>query len=221
MTATPRHGSNATSVYEKLGDYQKAIEDYGQAIRLEPGARRYWRSRGLAYVKLSDDEKALADLCKAIELKPEDTWSLRERGLIYHRLGQLDVALSDMSQCIELKPTSGTFLCRAKIYRDRKEFDLALADCQQAIDIDFDDNDDAQRLARATAYVLRGDICVENLQRYEDAIVEYSKAIELEPHNAVYLEKRGKAFQEFGDTERAAADFEEAARHANQDEAQP
>ena len=65
-------------------------------------------------------------------------------------------------------------------------------------------------------------IDAENLQRYEDAIVEYSKAIELEPHNAVYyLEKRGKAFQEFGDTERAAADFEEAARNAEQDEAQP
>ncbi len=107
------------------------------------------------------------------------------------------MALADLTKCVELRPTQSTerqnYLQRAGIYVELKKYDLALADCQQGIDIDPES--DAQWFFRKVAYELRGDIYAENLQQYDKAIAEFDNAIELDPENAIYTSKRAAAVQ--------------------------
>jgi Flp pilus assembly protein TadD len=50
-------------------DYERAIEDYRLAIRLNPKAPEYYDSRGGAYKRKGDEEKANADFRKAGEIR--------------------------------------------------------------------------------------------------------------------------------------------------------
>ena len=51
------------------GDYDQAIKDYSEAIKLKPDFAKAWYNRGLAYKRLGNEAKAKADRLKAEELK--------------------------------------------------------------------------------------------------------------------------------------------------------
>ncbi len=51
------------------GNYDQAISDSSEAIRLKPDSHWAWNDRGAACKKLGDEAKAKADFLKAEELK--------------------------------------------------------------------------------------------------------------------------------------------------------
>ena len=61
--------NNRGNTYDSMGDYEKAIEDYTQAIQINPGEALYYQNRAKTYRKLGDAEKAEADEQKAKEIK--------------------------------------------------------------------------------------------------------------------------------------------------------
>ncbi len=56
------------AVYQKMGEYEKAVEDYTQSITINPANAKAYFNRGAAYLKLGEEEKASADLQHAAEL---------------------------------------------------------------------------------------------------------------------------------------------------------
>jgi tetratricopeptide (TPR) repeat protein len=64
------HFCHGHTVATNLGEYQKAIEDYDQAITLNPQYARAFYNRGATYRKLGKKEKAIEDFKKAQELDP-------------------------------------------------------------------------------------------------------------------------------------------------------
>ena len=48
---------------------ERAVEDYGEAIRLDPGIADDYVTRGDGYKKLGHSEKAIADYTEAIRLQ--------------------------------------------------------------------------------------------------------------------------------------------------------
>ena len=61
--------SGRGSAYVGKGDYDKAIADYTEAMRLDPKLADAYCGRGGAYVK-GDCDKAIADYSEAIRLNP-------------------------------------------------------------------------------------------------------------------------------------------------------
>jgi tetratricopeptide (TPR) repeat protein len=57
--------------YADLKQFEKAIQDYNQAIELDPKYTHAFNNRGTAYIKLKQFEKAIQDYNQAIELDPE------------------------------------------------------------------------------------------------------------------------------------------------------
>ena len=51
-----------------MDDYQNAISDYSEVIRLEPGSAEAFNNRGIAYQKRGDRAKADSDFARAKEL---------------------------------------------------------------------------------------------------------------------------------------------------------
>ena len=58
--------SNRGIAYADLGQYQRAIEDYNEAIRLKPDYAMAYSNRGIAYSKLGQYQRAIEDYNKAI-----------------------------------------------------------------------------------------------------------------------------------------------------------
>src|SRR5207342_2826928 len=50
----------------RKGDYEQAIKDYDQSVKLDPTYSKAFNNRGIAYQKQGDHERALADFSTAI-----------------------------------------------------------------------------------------------------------------------------------------------------------
>jgi tetratricopeptide (TPR) repeat protein len=56
-------------VYDLMGDFEHALQDYAEAIRLQPDFALPFNNRGLVFAEKEDDQLALQDFSKAISLK--------------------------------------------------------------------------------------------------------------------------------------------------------
>ena len=83
------------------GDFQGAIEDLSEAIRLDPQNSRCYGLRGTAYYEMGRYEKAIEDDSKAIDLHSDPTY-LYNRSESFYKTGKDDEALSDLSHALEL-----------------------------------------------------------------------------------------------------------------------
>ncbi len=66
----PNANYNRGLAYAKLGEFPAAIEDYTQALRLNPNHAGAYNNRGNAYYKLGEYEKAIADYDACLALNP-------------------------------------------------------------------------------------------------------------------------------------------------------
>lgn len=69
-----------------IGHYQKAMYDFGTAIRFDDKQAQYYSDRGNCMMNLNQINDALAEFKRAIELKPNDGLYYFNRGMIYARL---------------------------------------------------------------------------------------------------------------------------------------
>eukprot|EP01029_Cantina_marsupialis_P023983 TRINITY_DN60518_c0_g1_i1.p1 TRINITY_DN60518_c0_g1~~TRINITY_DN60518_c0_g1_i1.p1 ORF type:complete len:436 (+),score=152.02 TRINITY_DN60518_c0_g1_i1:127-1434(+) len=75
----------------KKGEYQNAIDNYTEAIKVDGGNGTYYSNRCLCYQKLEKLQEAFNDAKAATELRPEWTKA-------WVRLGVASVALNDMEE---------------------------------------------------------------------------------------------------------------------------
>ncbi|MFW6105173.1 MAG: tetratricopeptide repeat protein [Chloroflexota bacterium] len=87
--------------HAKLGDCDKAIPDYTEAIELAPDADVYNR-RGSCYQDIGEIDKAIADYSRAIELDPEYSAAYYNRAGAYVELGMDAEAISDLRKFLTL-----------------------------------------------------------------------------------------------------------------------
>jgi tetratricopeptide (TPR) repeat protein len=61
---------NRGNDYNKLGQYQSAIDAFSEAIRLQPDLTTAYYNRGIAYSNHGQPQLAIEDYNKAIRLQP-------------------------------------------------------------------------------------------------------------------------------------------------------
>ena len=88
-----------------LSQYGQAIQDFGEAIRLDPTVASTYYFRGLSHYNLDQYEQAIQDFHKAIRLDPKFTAAYQTRAMSHHRLGQYEQAIQDFSEAVCLAPT--------------------------------------------------------------------------------------------------------------------
>ena len=92
------------NAYNHKGDYDRAIADLEQAVRLDPKDPKAYVIRGFAYVEKGDYDRAIADLEQAVRLDPKDPKAYVIRGFAYVEKGDYDRAIADLEQAIRLDP---------------------------------------------------------------------------------------------------------------------
>ncbi|MDE0425912.1 MAG: tetratricopeptide repeat protein [Candidatus Poribacteria bacterium] len=71
------------NAYRYIGEYDKAINDYSEAIKIRPDYAEAYYNRGNAYRDKVDFDNAIVDYTKAIELKPDYAEAYYSRGKVY------------------------------------------------------------------------------------------------------------------------------------------
>lgn len=135
--------------------------------------------------------------------------------LYYHRAyarswttfpDRVDHAFQDYSEAIRLDAeNAGALINRSRIYIQRRDYDRAIADVDQAFKGSLSDD------SRAAGYHNRGDAYVGK-HEYDRAILEFDQAIRFSPDDAAIFVRRGIAYQSKGDNDRAIADYSESIR---------
>src|ERR1700722_10271700 len=90
--------------YNNKGDYDRAITDMNEAIRLDPENAVAFSNRGLAYAGRGDNDRAIADYNEAIRLDAKSAAAFANHGNAYRDKRDYDRAIADYSEAIRLDP---------------------------------------------------------------------------------------------------------------------
>jgi len=113
---------------------QIAIEDYDEAIRLNPKDADAYFSRGNAYYSLNKKERAIEDYDKAIRLNSQFADAYHNRGTTYCDLGQFERAIEDYDEAIRLNPKDAiAYNSRSNAYKLQGKKAEAIADFEKFI----------------------------------------------------------------------------------------
>jgi tetratricopeptide (TPR) repeat protein len=104
-----KYAPNLAAVYQQRGyaaatnqQFQDAISDYGEAIKINPEDPRIYEQRAAVEMKLNDMDKALADYSAAIKLKPNEVRYLNYRAYIYELKNDLKNSIADTEKVLKL-----------------------------------------------------------------------------------------------------------------------
>jgi tetratricopeptide (TPR) repeat protein len=179
------------------GDLDRAIADFAEALRLDPGNGQDHYRRGALYRVKGDLDRAMADLDEAIRRQPNNWAALYHRGKVLLSLGQYRLALLDLTEVVGLNPgLLAGYLSRALVYDQLGEHREGIADGTRAIDLDP---------SSPTAHFVRGLVHAHHGE-HAAAIADLSDAIHRHGDFALAYHERSMACALQGDHDQALAD---------------
>ena len=192
------------NAYSEMGNYERAITDYDEAIRRNPENASAYYFRGNTYAEMGDYERAIADCDEAIRLNPENANVYYFRGNTYAEMGDNERAIVDYDEAIRLNPEDAStyYATRGSTYFRQDDNERAIADYDEAIRRNPEDA--AAYSSRGLTFLRQGD--------YKRAIADFDEAIRRNPEDASAYHFRGNTYAKMGNYERAIADYDEAIR---------
>ncbi|MEB3226388.1 MAG: tetratricopeptide repeat protein [Synechococcus sp.] len=100
----PALWSNRGNTRAGLSQFDAALADLDEAIRLAPDQVEPYFNRGAILEQQQRFTKAIADYNRAIELDPQEAIAYHNRGNAYSSLGNWEQALQDYQKATELDP---------------------------------------------------------------------------------------------------------------------
>jgi tetratricopeptide (TPR) repeat protein len=130
-------------------EYEKAIEDIDQAIRLSPEWSTPASNRAISLIHLGKIDEAEAALVKAAALDDENFVVHQGYGMLHSARGKPGDAVESFTRSLELDPRNDfTLGARASAYERLGHLEKALADIDRILDFDPDNLDALWRAAR-------------------------------------------------------------------------
>ena len=189
--------SSALEKYKKE-DLNGAIEDYSKVIELKPEFSEAYIYRANTVFELTADfNKVIKDYNKAIELDSNNGYAFFSRALAYFRKGDNYLAKLDFNKAIELRPNEGNyFRYRAYTKLSLNEYNEACTDIRKSIQLGIADKNIYQLIEQSCGQVDEIDYYYVagiriSQDDYKSAILDYSKAIDINPRFARAYSQRG------------------------------
>jgi tetratricopeptide (TPR) repeat protein len=121
------------NAYLHQDNYRRAMNDYNDALRLEPRIPMAYCGRGFIYSANDHNELAVKEYDAAIRLVPKYLAAYDDRGHAYRKIRQFSNAIADFNTAIRLDPTDpAAYVELATVYYLKGEIEKVAAHLQQA-----------------------------------------------------------------------------------------
>ena len=126
--------NNRGNAHTERGEYDRAIQDYDQSVKIDPTYAKAFNNRGVAYKKKREYDRAIRDFDEAIKLDPSYASAFADRAQTLQTMGEYGRAARDYDEAIRLEPNlkpvwNGRCWNRAIL----GELPAALTDCNKAL----------------------------------------------------------------------------------------
>lgn len=189
---------------------ERRLEDLNDLIRLAPEVGKYRMLRGLVRVERKEDQLAEEDFTKAIKLDPKGPLLRATRAIFYLDRDRLKDALDDIEKLFSGRPgywgrveTPAELLAAAADYLGDDEYEDALETLDTLI----------EKRPKVGVFYWQRARAKHGLHRYDEALVDIARAIELKYESAALLAEKAWIHNERAtgnDFELALADAEKA-----------
>ncbi len=238
VEASPAQGFFNQGLKCEAKDYDCQISNYTKAINLNLTTKEVFKNRGNAYLQRKDFDKAIADFTKLIELDLNDASGYKNRGRIYLENSNspqaINTAIRDFTSAIDLEPKDvEAYKLRSSAYMKLRDYDKAKADMDKIIAIEPNNVDVViiqgemfladKQYEKATEFLTKAIAAKPTNKLYLDranaysaqkkydlAVSDFSKVIELDPKNADAYNARGNAYLQSDKTDLAIQDINKA-----------
>ncbi len=152
-------------------DYEKAIFDFTEAIKLDSGFIQAYENRGVAKFYLHDYLGAVDDYDIALEINPEDFNTYGRRGWAKFHLLDLSGSIEDFNKAIEGNSSEPSFYnFRGQVKYNLKDYDGAIADFDRIIRAWY-----SGKYEKSNAYFWRGIVKID-MGQWESGCQDLIKA---------------------------------------------
>lgn len=201
--------NNRGNTYLRLGELERAIQDFDQAIALEFQTAEFHVNRANTWATMHRLDEALADLNQAIALSPDLTMAFANRANLFIDTSRLPEALSDINQALKLEPANVQFHCfKAHILAKLKRYQDAQA--QYRLTCEMDPSFELAHLKWADLMV--------RMHEYPQAVEVLRTANLHHPQSSTCLLLLAEVHAVLGETNLAAAYFAQARQLNPKDE---
>jgi len=184
--------------HARIGNHAKAIEDYGQSIKLFPKRADPYYLRGVSHAAVGDAAAAIRDLGSAIERNPKHADALTHRGRAFSGVGEFDLAIADFSSAIAISGSPDAYAGRARAFIEKRDFARAVSDLDIVI-ASFPNNPEL---------LYQRGIANAALSNLDAALADFGGVLASYPDSTDVLDARGQVFAQAGDIDKALADFD-------------
>jgi tetratricopeptide (TPR) repeat protein len=134
------------SGFYNSGNYDKAIEQYTNAIKTFPMAS-FYAARGNCYIEMGQPDRGIADCNQAIRMASDNAYAYLTRGNGYFDKNEINKAIADYTQAIKLeKNNREAYNNRAAAHYRNGDDDLAVADWEEVLKIDPKDEETKKKI---------------------------------------------------------------------------
>jgi tetratricopeptide (TPR) repeat protein len=120
---------NRGNAYDDKDQYGLAIQDYDNAIAINPNDAEAFNNRGTTYRAKGQYDLAIQDYDQATKLSPDNAKALNNRCFAKALTGQLESGLADCNESLRLRPgDANTLASRGFTNLKLKRYEAAIAD---------------------------------------------------------------------------------------------
>lgn len=199
---------NRGITYDHMMDLQQACRDFSKAIELLPENIDFYHNRAYCLRKLDRFDEAIRDYSAILLTQSGNFKALYNRSLCYDRRGNmLNDAMNDINQALQIQPThAGCLLHRALLHEKNDCFDKALLDYSLILQQQFATGSSSSSSVQQQALTARGKLFAR-MNRHDDAIRDYSTALEQSPQDLELLLGRAMSYKAQNHFQRAIEDL--------------
>lgn len=129
---------NRAVSYSQLEQFPEALQDYTQAIQIQPKYMESYHNRGVIKFHQGDYHGAIQDLTSAIQIQSNHADCYKNRGSAKVCISDFSGALEDYNTAIRLNSQDAeTYFNRGFLYQEMKNFSGAIADWEHGLTLQF------------------------------------------------------------------------------------
>ena len=129
---------NRGVAYSEKHQYDQAISDFTDALKINPKDSYAYYYRGIAYGERNQVDQAIDDFTKALEIEPNAVSARYYRGIAYREKGQFDWAIEDFTKILQIDPkAASTYYHRGVAYYFKKDYEKSWKDVKKAQDLGY------------------------------------------------------------------------------------